>query len=212
MIPDQLNAQFFADKLNREVPESLVVLAKHDVMGVDDRDMAEILGMDESDIQAEKKTELYIAIRAVLSMVYAEIRAHQGMSYDHLEAIALQRLTEKTQYMNDPELLLRVAAMANKAERRVGRDSNVLRPQEGNGTTVISLTKKLTQTIINGEPIRRVGSADISIMDGTMSQCTTEDINGVLGNEQDSSPIGKVSKDLSTDDALQRELRKFLGE
>jgi hypothetical protein len=148
--------------------------------------------------------------------------AHQAESvvdlttgWDKLEQSALTNLLRRAPHVRDEETLLRIAAVANKAQRRhqAGKDEGVL--DANNGKSVrINLTTRLVQSFAHsdGQVETRGIEKTISITDGSAVNPSFDEIDQLL--HVSSTPalprsieINTAIPDLSQDD-LNKEMEK----
>jgi hypothetical protein len=163
-----------------EIPDAYVILAKHSVMGMENQLIAEILGCEPSDITEAESDPIYKAVRAFIAGRYANQMANQTAGWDDAEDIALQNLLKRLPFEKDGDFLLRVAAVANKAQRRTRTPDRVLDPSAHNGATVITLTQRLVSRINGIGDKSTEMTRQLSIKDGSMSNPSFEEIDGLL--------------------------------
>lgn len=163
-----------------EVPEEYVVVAKHSVMGMESALIAEILGCEPSDITEAESDPIYKAVRAFIAGRYANQMANQTAGWDDIEDIAVQNLLRRLPFEKDGDFLLRVAAVANKAQRRARTPDRVLDPSQHNGSTVITLTQRLVSRIKNNGDTTTEATRQLSIRDGSMANPSFEEVDGLL--------------------------------
>jgi hypothetical protein len=164
------------------VPEEFVIVAKHLVMGISQEQVADTMGVEGQVIQSVMEDPLFKEIKGFIGAVYAQEHVSQSAGWDALENMALQKLVDrvKAQRGGDPEFLLRVAAVANKAQRRTQQQDNVLDAQRV-GYTTITLTSRLVKKLNQrtGEATQ-IEEKALSIKDGSMSVVGFDDVNKLL--------------------------------
>jgi hypothetical protein len=164
------------------VPEEFVIVAKHLVMGITEEQVADTLGVEVSVIHEVMGDKLFQEIKGFLGAIYAQDHVNQTAGWDALEQLALGRLIErvKKQQGGDPDFLLRVAAVANKANRRTQQQENVMDPQKV-GYTTITLSSRFMRKLNpkTGEETE-TQEKTLSIKDGSMVNPKFEDINQLL--------------------------------
>lgn len=137
-------------------------MAHQELLGMSPKAIAQVFGITPAELSKLKATEEY---QEVFIKTKAEPQyAHLNANWDTLEALALDSLLESLRHgRGDLENgdLLRIAAMANKAQRRGGLD-NAISSSQGN-TVVIQLNmntvNRLTETpkkVFNRPPIHAV--------------------------------------------------------
>jgi hypothetical protein len=168
-------------QLDREVPELYVIIAKHSVLGMDDDGIREIIGCTAQDLSDVLNDPFYREIRIMLGAIHANSAVDQTTGWDRIEELAITNLVRRMEMPNqDPEFALRVAAVANKAQRRAsaGKDQGVLDATHQK-TAKISLTSRLVQSFArDGET--RVHERILSIEDGSMAQASFDEVDGLL--------------------------------
>lgn len=162
----------------KEVPEMYVIIAKHSVLGMDPESIREVLGCTTEEIQEVLSDPLYKDVRLYIGGLQAESSVSQTLSWDGIEDIALKKLSERLPHERDSEFLLKVAAVANKAQRRQG-NQNVLNPAATGGRAAITLTQRLIQRISDGKD-ERIVERQLSIKDGSMANPSFEEIDSIL--------------------------------
>lgn len=174
-----VTAKTLSQELEREVPEIYVIIAKHSVLGMDADSIREVLGCSIEDIQEVERDELYKEVRIHVGAAQAQSRVNQTLGWDAIEDIAMENLLQRLPYEKDSEFLLRVAAVANKAQRRQVNPQNVLDPSRQNGRTAITLTQRLVQRMTQvGKEV--VEERTLSISDGSMGNPSFDEIDSLL--------------------------------
>lgn len=169
-------------QLDREVPEIYVIIAKHSVLGMDDDSIREIIGCTASELDEVLNDALYREVRIYIGAAHGSQAIDQTTGWDKLESLALGNLVKRASLPNvDPEFMLRVAAIANKAQRRhqQGKEQGVL---DGTGKTAkISLTTRLVRSFQRPDGVETHQiEKQLSISDGSMANPSFEDIDGLL--------------------------------
>lgn len=100
------------------IPALYLTIAKHLVVGMDSRSIAEVLGVAVDEITEIEENKEFEEVRLYVAMVYAEAQTAVDISWDAIEHQALINLSATVQINKDAELNLRIAAVANKASRR----------------------------------------------------------------------------------------------
>lgn len=183
----KITSETLSRDLEKEVPEHMVVIAKNSVMGLDDDSICEILGCSGEDLRQVTDSDLYKEIRLYIGGVKAQEQANQAQGWDFIEGEAIRKLAERLPFEKDSEFLLRVAAVANKAQRRQMTQDNILDPTQKNGRTAITLTQRIVSRITKaGQDI--VEERQLSIKDGSMGSPSFEEIDSVLHVNRDRVP------------------------
>lgn len=177
----EVNKASLSKDLGKDIPEYMVVIAKHQVMGLDDQQIGEILSATAEEIQEVTGDPIYKEVRERLSQIAADQMANQTAGWDAIESVAIEGLMKRLPYEKDAEFLLKVAAVANRATRKHQvAAGNVLDPGLRAGRTTITLTQRLVSKINNrGEQINEE-TRQLSIRDGSMSNPSFGDIDSLL--------------------------------
>lgn len=171
-----ITADSLAKVLELDVPEMYVVLAKHSVMGMDRESICDVLAIDSKDIEEVERDPVYQRVRTHIGAMYLESQSTRVFGWDGIESMSLQKLAERIEYEKDSDFLLKVAAVANKAQRRGSQDMGVLDPSKA-GKTAITLTQRLVQRFQNGtQTVER----ELSIHDGSMQRVSFDEVDNLL--------------------------------
>lgn len=175
-----VTAASLGKQIGKEVPEVAVIIAKHAVAGLDSQALADLIGVDASEIQALEDDPVYQEVRGIIGALMAEATADQGLIWDAIEDIAGRRLLERIERETDPEFLLKAAATANRMTRRNDK-SNVLEPGLTGRAVAIKLTRRMVERITgDGTRIEAV-EEKLSIHDGSMTNPHFDEVNQFLG-------------------------------
>jgi len=165
--------------LGIEVPEIYVVIAKHSVLGMDSESIRELLDCTKAELAEIESSESYKTTRLYVAGRYAQQGVDQTTGWDQIEQISMMNLIKRLPFEKDGDFLLRVAAVANKAQRRHQKATGVLDPSTRTGRTVITLTQRLTQRLTGGNE-QTVEERQLSISDGSMSNPSFEEVDSLL--------------------------------
>lgn len=208
-----VTAKTLSESLEIEIPEIYVVIAKHRVLGLDSTAVAEILGVDLKDVMEVESSEEYQLVRTHIGAIYASTQSEKIHGWDGLESVALQKLNERLRFEKDPEFLLKVAVMANKANRRGGSDMGVLDPAKASRTAV-TITARLVQRMIEGNRMQEAETlAELSIKDGSMAQVNYEEVSGLLDAGTQAVRPARLtvdSYDVTDVDSMRKEMESLL--
>lgn len=139
-----------SEMLGREVAELHVAIAKHECQGIRLGDIAEIFAAAEEEIQKEVDTPEYQQVKRATAMLLAKVSADVDISWDSLEMQSLQKLAKATQILHDPEFHLKVAAVANKAQRRHRRSADALNPVMAGARVHLTLSQRIVDKLNGG--------------------------------------------------------------
>lgn len=177
----EITSQSLTKELGQEVPQVLVVIAKHEVMGVDSQGISEITGESLADIELLQGDPLYKSVKGRIAGEYAEQTAKQTSGWDAIESTAIDRLMQRLPYEKDSEFLLKVAAVANRATRKhAPQQNNVLDPSLRAGRTTITLTQRLVSRLNRDGAREQEETRELSIRDGSMSNPSFQEIDSLL--------------------------------
>jgi hypothetical protein len=169
-------------QLDREVPEVYVIIAKHSVLGMDEEAIREVIGCERDELTEIMNDPIYREVRLFVGAAHMQAGVDQTTGWDKLEQLALGNLVRRAELPNvDPEFMLRVAAIANKAQRRAsaGKDQGILDPSAGK-TAKISISTRLVQSFNRaGEETRSIEKS-VSIHDGTAENPSFDEIDNLL--------------------------------
>lgn len=176
-----------ADSLSRDlgepVEEVMVIIGKHEVQGFDSKTISELLGLTLTDIESVQATQLYQNILLLMKVEYSKGRVGVDLSWDGIEEVALERLFERVKVERDGDFLLKVAAVANKAQRRAN-PNKVLDPANAGTRIPLTLTRRTVERF-GADGSREVGREEtMRINDGRMTQPTFGDVDALLSVSQ----------------------------
>lgn len=196
--------------LGVEVPEIYVVIAKHSVLGMDAESIRELLQCSQQELKEVESTEEYKQTRQYVAGRYAQQGVDQTTGWDQIEQIAINNLVKRLPYEKDGDFLLRVAAVANKAQRRHQKATGVLDPSIQGGRTVITLTQRLTQRLSSGRNEETEEVRQLSISDGSMSNPSFAEVDSLLSVSNKPVLSRKVEIQTHSVDPTMDELMRFL--
>lgn len=170
-------------QLDREVPEIYVVIAKHSVLGLDEEAIREIIGCEKEELSEVLNDPLYREVRIFIGAAHAQTGVDQTTGWDKLEQLSLKNLVARASLPNqDPEFMLRVAAVANKAQRRAtaGKEQGVLDPTAGRKATINLTARLVRQFTRDGGVETQTAERTLSIHDGSMENPSFDEIDSLL--------------------------------
>lgn len=169
--------------LSREVPEVYVIVAKHTVLGMDEDTIREVIGCDKAELDLVLNDPLYREVRQIIGAAQLDSVVDLTTGWDKLEQHAVTNLVDRVKVSRDPDFLLKVAAVANKAQRRhsQGKEQGILDPNSG-GVRRISLTTRLVERYQNrdGTTHERGVERQLSITDGSAQNPSFEEVDDLL--------------------------------
>lgn len=137
-------------KLNGNKAEVFEKIARLMVNEVPRHQICAVLNCDEMQLQQVLDMEEYKKVYGGLLANEFEQEQLKNEGWDSLEARAISGLIKNMQWNQDPEFLLKVAVVSNKANRR----SNLNKPlqvQSGNQTAVITLNATFIEKLERAE-------------------------------------------------------------
>lgn len=168
-------------QLGKEVPEVMVVLAKHSVAGLGVESLADLIGCEPAEIEALESDELYKEVRGVIGALVAAASADQPFVWDSIEDIAGRRLLERIEQETDSEFLLKAAATANRMTRRNGRENQPLEPSLAGRQVSVKLTRRMVERLTGDGTTVTATEEKLSIHDGSMLNPAFEEVDKLLG-------------------------------
>lgn len=180
--------------IGEEVPELYVIIAKNSVLEQSAEDIAAVLGVGPEDVIEIQDNPLYKQVRLLIAAEYASSAAERHFSWDSLEQMALGNLAKRMPVMaNDPEFNLKVATLANRAQRRpMAQQEKTLDPRESGGKVSLSLTRRIVERLQGEREITE--TRQISVVSGQARNPTFGEIDKVLGvTDQDIMPPRRIA-------------------
>jgi hypothetical protein len=172
-----------ARQLSREVPEVFVIIAKHSVLGMDEDTIREVIGCEKAELSDVLNDPLYREVRMIVGAAQAESVVDLTTGWDKLEQKSLSNLLKRVDVIRDEEVLLRIAAIANKAQRRhqAGKDNGVLDPNHGKAAR-INLTTRLVQQFTRPDGVQESRHIEktLSITDGSAQNPSFDEVDELL--------------------------------
>jgi hypothetical protein len=178
-----LNAESLGKTVGEPVEEMWVLIAKNDIAGLPPESISELFGVTKDEIVEIQTLPVYRDIRLILGAEHAKGLVETDFSWDALESIALKNLMTRAPMERDIETNLRIAAIANKAQRRLAPQQNkVLDPSQGAARVPLQLTTRIVKRLNSQTGEQTIEETkQISISDGSARNPTFEDIDKLLG-------------------------------
>jgi len=114
-----LNPAELSRQCGEPVQEIYVVIAKHEVLDMDSKTIAELLGVTQVEIEELQAEPLYQKVLMLLKAASSQAKVNTELGWDELESIAVGKLLERVPLERDGDFLLKVATLANRATRRM---------------------------------------------------------------------------------------------
>lgn len=178
----KFTSEMLSAQLQRPIPDILVTICKNDIAGLPASDIARLIGVSENEVVESQKTDDYRDIRLLMGAAQASEMVDTDFSWDGIESVAVGKLYQEAKKSRDPEFLLKVAAVANKAQRRIGsaRDK-VLDQRDANPVVPLRLTQRIIEQMNAGGDFTRVTERQISVLDGSAKNPSFSKIDAALG-------------------------------
>lgn len=184
-----MNPETLSEMLGRPVSDAVVLVAKNLVLGGSPESVAQILGVQDSEVQEIMESQDYKDVYLLMAAQYNSDAIRRDLSYDEIESEALAKLMKALD--RDPgkdiDKLIRVATMANRAVRRqtMAQHDGILDPGSANGQVRLTLTKRIIDRLnMTGEHSRQI-TEQISIHAGS-TKPTFEEISKFFDPRMDS--------------------------
>ncbi len=178
-----MTAESLTIDLGETVEDVMVIIGKHEVQGFDSKGISELLGITADEVDEVRETQLYKNMLLLMKVEHSKSRTQVDLSWDGIEEVALNRLFERVKVERDGDFLLKVAAVANKATRRI--DTNkVLDPSQAGARVPLTLTRRTVERF-SGDGSREVSVEDtMRINDGRMVNPSFGDVDALLSVSQ----------------------------
>lgn len=161
-------------KLGRVISEMELVIAKNIALGVSREQLCEILGngISVEQIADLQETPEFQELYGVIAQHLLELSSEASIGWDQLEAISIRNLMKEARVNRDPDFQLRLAAVANKAQRRHNKGEQILEPGAAGTRVQISLSQRFIKKL-NGETEITERRVDVTQMrNPTLDQVT----------------------------------------
>jgi len=191
-----MNGATLSKELGQEIDDMYVVIAKHSVMGLDDAAIQDIVDCSAEDMATLRDDPIYKMVRAYVAAANANQLAQQSVGWDTVEQLALAGLVKRMEFEKDPNFILKAAAVANRATRRVS-NQNVLDPSKTGRTTIV-LTERLVNRLNRTGQVEEERTRQLSIHDGSMSRPGFDELDNMLNVRN--TPVLPKAVEISTHD------------
>src|SRR3546814_4683799 len=157
-----LTQQAIQQALGREIPEEILIIAKMAVVGMAPDRIAETLGSSKVEVEEILESQDYKDVRLLVGVEHDRLSSSKDFTWDSIEATALEGLSKRAGLEKDTDTLLRIAAVANKAQRRMTRkEKKVLDTESAVARVPLKLTKRFTETLNHDGSVERSESREI---------------------------------------------------
>lgn len=183
--------------LGREVDELNLTVAKAIVMGMDVETLAATMGVPEPELRELIESQDYKDVRLLVGAEEVKSRLDRDGGWDGLEHTALGKLNKRVVHENDTDTLLRIAAVANKASRKVAPPKeSVLDPSQAGVRIPLTLTRRFTEKLTTSQGmLERSETQQISVLNGSAVNPTFQEVSHLL-QVQGGAPIADAYREL----------------
>lgn len=176
--------------LGREIEEIHLTVAKSSVLGLDPETIAHTLGVAKAEIEELMEGQDYKDIRLLVGAEQAKDRVERDLGWDGIENAALRKLARRTELESDTDTILRIAAVANRAQRRTAPPKeSLLDPALAGARVPLTLTKRFTEKLNgDGRIIERTETHQISVLNGSAVNPSFKEVSGLLQGNFEPQP------------------------
>lgn len=179
----EMTSESLGRQLGREIPDAHVLIAKNSVLGLDDSGIADLLGVTLEEVGSVTTTEEYKEVRLLIAAKYNESQIETEGSWDTLEQKALKNLLSRVDFDKDVDTNLRIAAIANRATRRLSSNLPTNRVLDASATdrrVNLTLSRRIMEKLTATGPERETVES-LSITDGRASNISFAEVSQHLG-------------------------------
>ncbi len=172
--------------LGKPVADAHLIIAKNSVLGLDEGQIADLLGVTVSEVREVQEEELYKEVRVLIAAKYNEQTINTALTWDAIEAQALKNIEKRVSMETNLETNLKIATLANRAQRRHVNEKNQPLDAGAIGKKVsLTLTRRVRGRLSQqGVADAREVTEQISIHNGTMENLTFADVDQHLNVTQ----------------------------
>lgn len=201
-----INLESLKQMLGREVPEVYLTVAKASVMGLDPETIANSLGVEKAEIDELMRESEYKDVRLLVGAEEAKQKIQRDSGWDGIESEALNKLQQRVMRETDTEMILKIAAIANRAQRRVAPPKEVgpLDPSQAGARVPLTLTKRYTEKLNEtGQVIQRSEVQQISVLNGSAVNPNFEEVKDLLAGVDSRPEAQKTEPPLNPHDGVE---------
>lgn len=168
--------------LGREVQEVTLTVAKSEVFGLDSSTIAQTLGVSKEEVDELMRSSEYKDVRLLVGAEHQKEKIETDSNWDGLETAALRKLSKRVTIETDTEVLLKIAAVSNRAQRRTNpvREMSPLDAGSAGRRVPLTLTKRYTEKLQQGLVVERTETQQISVLDGSAVNPSFDEVQGAL--------------------------------
>lgn len=173
-----LNPAELSRQCGEPVSEIYVVIAKHEVLDMDAKTIADLLGVTQEEIEKLQTEPLYQKVLMLLRAAQSRNRVDSELGWDELESIAVSKLLERVPLERDGDFLLKVATLANRATRRM-KPQGHLDPLTAGVRVPLTLTARSVRRLHGNGTQELVEERSVSL-NGGHTNPTFADVDALL--------------------------------
>lgn len=172
--------------LGREVEEIHLTVAKASAMGLDPETIANATGLSREEVGELIESQDYKDVRLLVGSQMLSDRVESDATWDGIENSAVKKLAKRLELERDTDTLLRIAAVANRATRRMAppKEAGPLDPSQAGARVPLTLTKRYTEKLNGDGSVERTETQQISVLDGSAVNPKFDEIKGMLQGGQ----------------------------
>lgn len=209
---DQLKA-LAEEQLGFEVEDTDILISSYMCHGMSQSEICDTLGVESGELKALVESEDFQSIRQVVQLEIARGKVDIDGGWDSAERAAIHSVNE---YIDanplDIDTALKIASVANKAERRGEKANQAIGGQQG-GVVTISLKQTYVNAIQNGNQMKEVPSTPVQVLENDQEIEISVSAQGNESLEKENnkynSPMDATSKGLN---GLAMSVQPQLGE
>lgn len=174
-------AESLSKQFGREVPDVHVLIAKNLILGLDSHGISDILGVAVEEVEEILEDHEFKEVRLFLAAHHNQEGVAADLTWDSIEQKALKNIAKRIEFDGDLETNLKVAALANRAQRRYQAPKNKpLDAGAAGGTVNLTLTRRVVERLTNHTQERET-TQQLSIMNGSASNPSFQEVDELLG-------------------------------
>ena len=148
-LSKNITKESLAEMLGRPVDDAHLLIAKNVVFGAGAHELSELLGVDKSEIESTMDLAEYKEVYTLVAAQYNRTKVATAFNWDDIEARALENIAKRIDREPDIEVNLRIASMANRAQRRQPNQDAVLDAGRAGEKVTIQLTERVIKRLTN---------------------------------------------------------------
>lgn len=169
-------------ELGFEVDDTDILIASYLCHGMSQSEICETLAVDAKDLMQLVEGEEFQAIRQVIQLEIASSKIDIDGGWDSAERMALEAVNDFVgENQLDIDMALKIAAIANKAERRGEKGNQVIGGQQG-GLVTISLKQTFVQALQTGGVAKEIPQGTAQVVVGESLEIHPEERTEGSGN------------------------------